>query len=442
MSPTERAAAPGRRAWAAVAVAATIAITFVAVRSREQPHSVHASFSSAADLNVGDDVDLAGIAVGRVDAVKYDDGGADVTLGIDNGPAWPLRRGATAALRFGTTIGVGTRRIDLMQGPAGAPVVADGGIVPTAETGTPVEWDQVFGIFNKPTRTAEQLAAREGAAVLVGRAGELNQGLAAMPAGTGAASGVFADLASDRALLTQLVPVTDRVTSTLASHAGQISALVLVAQQTLGTFAARTQSVKATLAGLPSALAQTQTTLGRLDQTATQLQPMLAQLAPGAKQLRTLGHYLQPALTALQAVTPAGVRAADTARAATKPIAALLPTLGSFLGADTTAVLSRLDPMLGCIVPYAPEIAGFLSNWNSWNDHPLNGSDYGRYHIIAGSLLTPSPPLNTVLAARIPGISYARALAPGQAAGAPWELAPCGYTNSLGNPAADPQNGR
>jgi phospholipid/cholesterol/gamma-HCH transport system substrate-binding protein len=442
MSPHPEPSALARRVWIATAAIAVIAIALIAVRSRQQPHAVHASFQSAVDLTVGDDVDLAGIPVGRVSAVSYENGRADVTLGIDDGPAWPLRRGATAALRFGTTIGVATRRIDLTQGPAGAPPIADGGIIPTADTTTPVEWDQVFGIFNGPTRTAERVAAREGARVLAGRAGDLNRGIEALASGTGAASGVLADLASDRALLARLVPATDQVTGTLAAHAARISALVLVAQQTLGTFSARMQSVKAALASLPGTLTETTTTLRRLDRSATQLQPTLAQLAPGARQLRTFGRYLHPALSALASVAPAGVRAADSARAATAPIATLLPTLGSFLGADTTPVLSRLDPMLACVVPYAPEIAGFLSNWDSWDDHRLGAADYGRYHIIEGSSLSGSPPLNTVLAARVPGIHYARALAPGQAAGAPWELSQCGYSGSLGDPSLDPQNGR
>jgi phospholipid/cholesterol/gamma-HCH transport system substrate-binding protein len=442
MSRRAEQSALARRVWLAAAAIALVAITVIAVRSRVQPHSVHASFESAVDLTTGDDVDLAGIPVGRVAAIRYENGRADVTLGIDDGPAWPLRRGATAALRFGTTIGVATRRIDLVQGPPGTPPITDGGIIPTSDTTTPVEWDQVFGTFDRPTRTAEQLAAREGAQVLVGRAGDLNQGLAALSPGTGSASGVLADLASDRALLARLVPATDRVTGTLAAHAARISALVLVAQQTFGTFAGRMQSVKSALAGLPGALTETTTTLRRLDRSAAGLQPMLAQLAPGARQLRTLGGYLQPALSALEAVAPAGVRAASSAHAAVAPIAKLLPTLGSFLGTDTAPVLGRVNPMLACVVPYAPELAGFLSNWDSWNDHGLGGAVYGRYHIIEGTSLTPSPPLDTVRAARVPGIRYARALAPGQAGGAPWELGRCGYTSSLLDPTLDPQNGR
>ena len=35
-----------------------------------------------------------------------------------------------------------------------------------------------------------------------------------------------------------------------------------------------------------------------------------------------------------------------------------------------------------------PEIAGFMSNWDSWNDHRLGSSNYGQYHIIIGSSTT------------------------------------------------------
>ena len=437
MTENAQQAAIARRAWIAAAVIAVIALAVLAIRSREHPHSLHSSFASATDLEVGDDVDVAGIPVGRVTAISYENGRANVTLGIDDGPGWPLRRGAAAALRFGTTIGVATRRVDISQGPAGAPPIPNGGVIPATDTSTPVEWDQVFGIFDRRTRGAEQIAAQRGAEVLTGRAGDLNRGLAAVPAGTGAISGVFSDLASDQALLSRLVPETDRMTSILASQAPRISALVLVAQQTFGTFATRTQDIRAALSDLPSALQQTQATLARLDRTAGRLQPVLATLAPGARDLRSLGSYLQPALTAFESVTPAGVRAADAARVSAAPIAMLLPTLGSFLGSNTAPVLSRLAPMLDCVVPYAPELTGFLSNWDSWNDHELGTATYGRYHIIEGSSLTPSPPL----VARVPGIRYARALAPGEAGGAPWELSQCGYTSVLRNPSTDPANG-
>jgi len=442
MSTSSRQAALARLVWAVALMLAATVVVFLAVRSRQYPHSVHASFQSAVNLGAGDDVDLGGSAVGRVTSVSYDAGRANVTLGIGNGPAWPLRRGATAALRFGTTIGVATRRIDLTQGPPGAPPIPDGGIIPAADTQTPVEWDQVFGTFDSKTRAAEPLAAQRGAETLSGHAADLGRGLAALPSGTGALSGVLSDLASDRARLSSLVPETERVTGTLASHASQISALVLVAQETLTTFASRTQEVQASLAGLPPALAQTQTTLSRLDATASQLRPLLTQLAPGARDLRSLGQKLQPALDGLQVVTPAADQAATAAQAAASPIAALLPTLGRFLGSDTAPVLSPLAPMLGCIVPYAPEIAGFLSNWDSWLDHRDGAPSYGLYHIIEGTSSSPSPPLTTVLAARMPGVIYSRALAPGEAGGAPWELAQCGYTQTLRNPSSDPQNPR
>ncbi len=436
------AAGIARAFWLAVAVAAALVLVSAVRTSRTSDHDVRASFDAAVGLVAGMDVQLDGLDVGKVKDVSYDGGRAEVVLGINDGPAWPLPRGSKAITRFGTTIGSATRRVDLVLGPRTAAPIPDGGIIPSSSTQTAVEWHEVFATLDRDARIdARRLAARS-AAVLDGRENDLNRGLAATPGAIDALDGVLGDLAADRALLARLIPQTDRVTRTLASRDDAIRALVLVAGRTLNTFARRNREVGATLDTLPGALDALTSSLDHLRRTSGRLRPVLAAIGPGARELRTLDRDLTPALRALRAVTPPGLRLAATAQRTSGPVRRLLGSLGPLLGDRAAPVLDALSPMLACIAPYAPELAGFLGTWGSWNQRSDAAGNYGRYHIIEGSPSLASLPgarLQTV--AKLPGIRYARALLPGQLAGRGREIPRCGYTSALGDPSADPEAG-
>jgi phospholipid/cholesterol/gamma-HCH transport system substrate-binding protein len=433
--------AVARRFWLAIGIVAVIAGLLAVRASRTTDHSVRASFDAAVGLRSGMDVQLDGLDVGKVREVSYDHGRADVVLGIDDGPGWPLPRGTRAVLRHGTTIGSATRRVDLVLGPKGAPPIPDGGVMPSSSTQTPVEWDEVLGTFDRATRAAAQKAATRGAAVLGGRSPALAAGLDAMPGGSDALAGILEDLHVDRAMLDRLFPLTDRVTRTLARHEDAIRALVLVGRRTLQAFADRSVDVGETLSAFPPALAQVTTSLRRLDRTASGLRPTLAALAPGARSLSTLDRTLTPAIRSLRTVTsPALELVAEVDRAA-PPLRRLLADLGPLLHDDGIPALQTAAPMLACFAPYAPELAGFLSNESSWNGRSNGRANYGRYHIIGGSstLTHPVGAGSLAAAAALPGVLYARALRPGELAGNPRDIDRCGYTPELRDPDKDPQ---
>lgn len=443
MTDSPAAAVVARRIWLALGLVAVAALALFVAGTRTQDHALRASFDAAAGLSKGMDVQLDGLDVGKVHEVRYHGGRAEVVLGIDDGPAWPLPRGTRAVLRHGTLIGSATRRVDLHPGPASAPDLPDGGVIAARDTRTPVEWDEVFGTLDTDTRAAARAAARRGAAVLRGREADLNRGLAAAPVGAEALAGVLDDVAADRAMLDRLVVQADRVTGTLAARRDRVRALVVVARETFGAFAQRSQGVRDTLDALPGALGQATRSLRRVRGTSASLRPVLRQLAPGARELRRLHVELDPALRALREVTPAGLRVTAAARSASAPVRRLLAELGPFLGLQAAPVLEDLAPMLGCITPYAPELTGFLATWNSWNHRRDAQTNYGRFHILEGlPTLTSLPGATPGGAAQFPGLQYSRGLAPGELAGRPKTDERCGYTAALRDPALDPEAGR
>jgi len=432
-----------RRFWPAVGIACLV-LLLVAVRaSRTTDHTVRASFDAAVGLRSGMDVQLDGLDVGKVRDVSYDHGRADVVLGINSGPAWPLPQGTRAVLRHGTTIGSATRRVDLVLGEGSARPIPDGGILPASSTQSPVEWDEALGTFDRRTRASVRKATSRGAAVLDGRSNALSAGMRRLPAGGDALADVLEDFDANRAALAQLFPLTDRVTATLARRHDKVSAVVLVAQRTLQVFADRSREVRASLGALPPTLAQLTTSLGRLDRTSSRLRPVLASLAPGARELRDLDRTLAPAVHALRGLTSPGLGlVAEVDR--TAPLRRLLGDLGPLLRDDALPALREAAPMLACISPYAPEIGGMLSNWTSWQGNDDGRGKYGRYHIMGGPLTVAQLGSAGTLAAaaRMPGVRYARALRPGELAGEPRNIPACGYTAALHDVDKDPEAGR
>src|SRR5260370_2710162 len=81
---------------------------------------------------------------------------AMIGCGIKDGRYWPLHQGTTATLRFGTTIGNGTRYISLSPGPASNPALPENGIITTNHTVAAVEFDEVFTTFDSSTRSPLQ----------------------------------------------------------------------------------------------------------------------------------------------------------------------------------------------------------------------------------------------------------------------------------------------
>jgi len=166
--------------WIAVVVVLAVGITWWAIGTRRQPHHVWASFSSAMNLSPGQAVQVDGVEAGKIGKVKYEDGHAIVQLGI-NDSYWPLHAGTTVKSRWGTTIGSGTRRVDLSPGPTSAPVIREGGVIESRDTTPAVDVDQVLNTLTHRTRAHLQDLQGSLDATLTPSTGALNRDLRVAP---------------------------------------------------------------------------------------------------------------------------------------------------------------------------------------------------------------------------------------------------------------------
>ena len=115
---------------------------------------VTAEFVNAGQLVKGNEVKAGGVSVGSVKSIDVtQDGHAEVELGISTSDYEPLRRGTQVMIKQASLSGIANRYVDLKLGPANGEEIDDGGTIGPDQTGTAVELDQIFDLFDERTRT-------------------------------------------------------------------------------------------------------------------------------------------------------------------------------------------------------------------------------------------------------------------------------------------------
>jgi ABC-type transporter Mla subunit MlaD len=453
--------------WYVLLVLGVVLFTTWVIGTRSEAHHVRAEFTSAFNLVSGQPVDVDGLQVGKISSVRYDNstpgGGAIVTIGISDSRYWPLHQGTRVESRWGSTIGNGTRRLDVTPGPARAPVIPDGGIIDTQNTLPANDLDQVLNVFTENTRQRlTRLLTNLGSGVN-GQSTALQNGLSSAPGALSATNGVLLDLTRDSYALQGLVINGNQLTATLASRAPAISDLVTVAGRTFGELSAHARGVEQTIQNLPGALTEARATLAQLDSSVGTLTKLITNLRPGAAELSPLARAMRPALAQLHSIVPTGVATLEQATAAAPSITRLLREGTPFMP-TLESVTSQLAPMVACIRPYAPELGGAVVAANGWmSTYVLERPDaapgvtftgasqgpYVRQHGVrampqasATSLHLVPAGISTQAFVNATGKQYAEPRPPGLSVGQPWFLPQCGAGPNALNPGADPESHR
>jgi ABC-type transporter Mla subunit MlaD len=450
------------RPWLLVVLAGAVLFTYWAVNTRRQPHHVQAAFSSAFNLVRGQAVSVDGLEVGKVGSVKYDNGKALVEIGISDEEFWPLHQGTRVLSRWGTTIGSGTRRLDLDPGPAQNAVIKEDGIIPTVDTQAAIDVDEVFNTFNHKIRGNIQTLTADTDRSFDGKTtGRLNQTIKDAPPAVQAAGDLMSDLSQDTFALRSLIVNGDRATGVIASRAQSLRGLINVAAQTFDTFAHNTRGTQQTIVELPPTLRQARTTLRRLDSSVDTLDTLMVALRPGAAQLTPLALQATPALAQLRETVPSALRTVEQATNAAPHLSTLLTAATPFMKL-APGVLKDLSPMVACIRPYAPELGGALvgaggAHQNYDRANPVTRDAAGIVAYVGhreadgsvqqhGLRATPmvalnsaETPLNSAQFAQLSGKKYAYPRPPGLLAGTPWFMPECGITPDALDPSKDPE---
>jgi virulence factor Mce-like protein len=419
---------------------AVLAIIVIVVNTSSDRHTLYASFDNSIQMTPGQEVRIAGRPVGEISKIKLVDGKAQVALSITDGSVWPLPRGTFARARWGSTTAYLGRYTELIPGPRYAGVLPDGGILNSNADETAFELDQAYRLFRGRTANDTSTLLNRLGDTLSGRGAQVRQGLAAAPSGLGQAADLMQQLSTNDYDLRTLAQAGDSTVTALAQRSVDLSNLVTNAAGTFTTFAQHTVAEQQALDRAPRTFNTASATFARLDTSLTGLNTLVNDIRPGAPALRRLAGTAQRALSTLRQVAPQATTTLVDGIAAAPPLRKLFSTGTSFMPRARQA-LSSFDPMLACIRPYAPDIAGFLTTWPGMTKNYDAGGHYARsFELTVLNALFPGTPFNSKQALAVsPGLTYAFPRPPGLNDGHPYFLPQCGITPAALNPAADPE---
>jgi phospholipid/cholesterol/gamma-HCH transport system substrate-binding protein len=478
LGPSRKARAPRRRGpnpvlrtarwlvghpWSIVAAAGVVWFVIWVVGTRSEPHHVKAAFPTAFNLTPGLDVAVDGLDAGKISKVEFKDGRSIVELGIDE-KYWPLPQGTVATTRYGTTIGSGTRRIDLKLGPDDGKDIPEDGIIAARDTRPAVDVDAVINTANTATRQDAKRLSKRVAEATDGTESDANRSIAAAAPGLKQIEGFVEDLSGDSVALSGFVTNADRLTQVLASRAGQVSDLVTVSSRTFQALADRSRELQTTLDDVQPAMTEAKTTLGQVDGSIDGLRQLVDDVRPGAKRLKPLAKAATPALRNLSSIVPTALATVRTTTKVAPELNTLLTNGTPFLR-KTGRVLEELEPMVHCVRPYAPELGGAFVNLGSWiatyqlknpadaaletdvlnQPYPYRGRmENGKYRlhglrarVQASAASVHADPLTPELFTKISGKNYAYPRPPGYGARDPQWMPECDITPDVLNPAKD-----
>lgn len=177
---------------------------------------VTALMSDSAGLFVGNDVGILGVKVGKVTDITPDGENVRVTMSVDADQPVPADAGAVVVARSVAT----DRYVELTPVYREGPKMADGAVIETAKTRTPVDFDDVLGALNtfasgivgsKETRNAIKNILASGSSALDGRGTDFNKAVTSLGAAVDSIS-------AQRGNITETVKSLDTLTGTIAAN--------------------------------------------------------------------------------------------------------------------------------------------------------------------------------------------------------------------------------
>jgi phospholipid/cholesterol/gamma-HCH transport system substrate-binding protein len=285
----------GRIIVLAAAIVAVAALAMVLLGIGSNPYKVNAIFQDASQLVKGDQVEVAGSAVGSVTSLTLTpDGRARVTMSISDPSFKPLREGTVATIRQASLSGEANRYVELQLPPATSQTIRSGGEIPEARTNSAVELDQLFNTFDQSTRNALSGVIRGYSTFYGGRGAQTSSGFQYLNPALASTTRLFDAVNRDTPLLTRFVVASSALVTDLASRQNDLSGLIDHLATATGAIGAQKQALASTIAQLPAFMRRANTTFVNLRSTIDQLTPLVNESKPVAKKLRPFLAALRP----------------------------------------------------------------------------------------------------------------------------------------------------
>lgn len=377
-----------------VAALAAVAIAVVAVAvillSGGSSYQVKAIFTNASQLVTGDQVQVAGNSVGTVSKITLTPRGqAELTLTIDNSTYQPLHDGTQATVRLTSLSGIANRYVDLRLGSGTAPKIPNGGVIPTSNTTSAVDFDQLFNTLDGPTRKGLQDVI-QGSASQYANAGKKAQAAwQYLNPAVASTSLLFREINRDTGKFTNFIVKSGNLVSDIAQRQSDLSGLVEHLNTTTQALAAQHTALGQSLQRLPGFMRLANTTFVNLRSALDDLKPLVDASKPVAPKLQKLLEQLKPlaedsvptirdlsniikkpgADNDLIELTKLGVPLAQATVRRIKANGKVRP--GAF--PISTTALNKSTPELATARPYAVDLTGWFEGYTHPGTIDANG---------------------------------------------------------------------
>ena len=378
------------RVAALAAVAIAIVAVVVILLSGASSYQVKAIFTNASQLVPGDQVQVAGNPVGSVSKITLTPSGqAELTLTIDNSTYQPLHQGTDATVRLASLSGIANRYIDLRLGSGTAAKIPNGGVIPTSDTTSAVDFDQLFNTLDGPTRKGLQNVIQGSGAQYANAGAKAQAAWQYLNPAVASSSLLFRELNRDTSKFTNFIVKSGNLVSDIAQRQSDLSGLVAHLNTTTQALAAQHTALGQSLQRLPGFMRLANTTFVNLRSALDDLQPLVDASKPVAPKLQRLLEQLKPlaedsvptirdlsniikkpgADNDLIELTKLGV---PLAQATVRDIKANGKTRPGAFPVSTTA-LNDSTPELATARPYAVDLTGWFEGYTHPGTIDANG---------------------------------------------------------------------
>jgi ABC-type transporter Mla subunit MlaD len=345
-----------RLAWIALAVAIVPWLVIGVVdatgdQDRGDAYFVRAIFDNASSLVEGEDVKIAGAAIGVVDSLEVtEDEKAAVVLRIDDENFTPWKSDAACTIRPQSLIG--EKFVECTPGTtSGQPLrkIEDGPgegerLLPVTNNSSPVDLDMLNDVMRLPYRQRFAILLSEFGAGLAGRGDELNEVIHRANPALRETDKVLAILAKQNRTLSRLARDSDRALAPLAREREHVADFIVQAGATGAASAERSQDIRRGIERLPDFLRELKPLMADLDKVAVQGTPLLRDLGTAAPQMARLIKGLGTFSEAATESFPSLGDALETGRPALIRSRPLIRKLGA-LGREAKPAVADLDKL-------------------------------------------------------------------------------------------------
>jgi phospholipid/cholesterol/gamma-HCH transport system substrate-binding protein len=400
----------GKRALAGALVLLAVIVVAVLLFAGDGGYRVTAEFINAGQLVKGNEVKAGGSTIGSVKDIDVtDDGHAEVTLAISDDDFSPLREGTRVLIKQASLSGIANRYVDLQLGPANGDEIEDGGVIGPDRTGTAVELDQIFALFDERTRAGLQDFFKGSATMLRGRGRELRRGVHYLNPALSTGARLFQELTRDEELLERFLVDSGTLVNALADRRDDLTGVVGNLNATFGALGSQQSALAESVERLPPFMRRANTTFVNLRSALDDVDPFVDAAKPAA---RRLGPFLDQARLFVRDGEPTirdlsrTIRQAGESNDLIELIRSFPPLVdvamddqnvngatrrGAF--PETSDALNAAAPTIAFGRPYTPDFVGWMDDFSTTGGYDALGGFSRAWINLSELLYGPGPKL-------------------------------------------------